>query len=209
MCISGQRDERRSEFGNACPTCGSCEVSATPHPTPQRERPEARERQRGTQQPPRRERRCRRSGVNWDTVYRLTIRESSNTTSTGRGVIESATESTKGTAGFGAIGGCKTVQRSAGWTVIAATARSSRPTRCNHQQQKDGTRRKRAHTQHHILTTQSQCHVALCLPIGPPSKPLRGWTGRNLHRQMPQREVSGNCANVHRPQQCVFSVRAS
>jgi hypothetical protein len=33
-------------------------VSATAQPTPQRERSEARECQRGTQQPPRRERRC-------------------------------------------------------------------------------------------------------------------------------------------------------
>jgi hypothetical protein len=63
--VKEKRRARRSRIaaragggGGAFRTCGRCEVSATPHPTPQRERPEARERQRGTQQPPRRERRC-------------------------------------------------------------------------------------------------------------------------------------------------------
>jgi len=117
--------------------CASVVVMSAPaRPTPQRERPEARECQRGTQQPPRRERRCRHCGWNWDTVYRLTIRESSNTTSAGGGETEIRTLITKDTAGAGgggaAIGSCKTWHRNAGWTLTAATARCPRPTRCNH-----------------------------------------------------------------------------
>jgi hypothetical protein len=78
--FSHQRGSRRKEKGWRAPTRHEptltdamytaersirayAVASATPHPPPQRERPEARQCQRGTQQPPRRQGRCRCCGT--------------------------------------------------------------------------------------------------------------------------------------------------